>query len=273
MSDRVPPPWEHDPISTYLSQAERNTRVCAVNWPDVYEVQQRAHDLLVRVAEAFEHDREEVQHLAAPRMLLLRSHSAILATMRLAMSGQAVEAQAVLRVAIEAAWYALHITRDPAPPTRAHVWWGRGDTPEATQACRNEFTVGNVRTTHEGLDAATATAMQRVYEDTIAYGGHPNQGGVALGLRIDERGEETATIAVGFLHAGTVAALATLKAAVDVAVGLTKIVSLIYPERFRLAGLDEEVNRLIRHSAEVFGARARALRQGAGDSARARPER
>src|SRR2546426_3369957 len=261
MSDQMPS-WEHDPLSTYFSQAEHNTRASSLNWPDVYEVQQRAHILLVRVAEAFENARDDVRFLAAPRLLLLRSHSAILGTMRLAMSGQAVEAQAVLRVAIENAWYALHIVGDPAPPARARLWWGRGDTPEATQACRDEFRVGNVRRTHEALDVGTAAAMQRLYEDTIAFGGHPNQGGVAMGLRIDEREEETARIAVGFLHAGTLAALSALKAAVDVAIGLAKIASLIYPERVRIAALDEQVNQLIRYSAEVFRRRADRYRSG-----------
>jgi hypothetical protein len=194
-------------------------------------------------------------------MLLIRSHSAILTTMRLAMSGQGFEARAALRLAIEHAWYALHITRDPAPPARAHVWWDRGDSLEATQACKNEFTVGNVRRTHEALDAPTAAAMHRLYEDTINLGGHPNQAGVALGLGVEDRGEDTVTIRVGFLHPAPAVMLSTLKAAVDVAIGLAKIVSLIYPERFRIARLDEEVNRLIRHAQEVFGARARALRR------------
>jgi hypothetical protein len=272
MSDRMPPPWERDPLSAFMSEAEHNTRVSSLKWPDVYEVQQRAHGLLLRVAEAFEHDRGDVQHLVAARMLLLRSHAAMLGTMRLAMSGQVVEAQAVLRVAIENAWYALHIAHDPAPPARARIWWGRGDTPEATQACLAEFRVGHVRSTHEGLDAATAAAMQRLYDDAIAFGGHPNQGGVAMGLRIDERGEETARIAVGFLYPDkTLAVLSVLKAAVDVATGLAKIVNLIYPERFRIASLDEEVNGLIRRSAEVFGARAEEFRREDGGSARPRP--
>jgi hypothetical protein len=263
MSDGItPPPWDRDPLSTYLSQAEHNTRACAVNWPDVYEVQQRAHGLLLRVGEVIEHDREDAQYLGVPRMLLLRSHSAILTTMRLAMSGQAVEAQPVLRLAIEDAWYALHIVRDPAPPARAKIWWGRGETPEATQACKNEFTVVNVRATHEGLDAETTTAMRRLYDDVIDFGAHPNQGGVAMSLRISDRTEKSARVGVGFLHAGTLAAISALKAATDVTTGLAKIVSLIYPERFKIASLDEEVNRLIRHSAEVFGARAQALRRG-----------
>ncbi len=264
MAHRVLPPWKDDPLSTYFSSAEHNTRASSLNWPDVYEVQQRAHDLLVRVAEALEHDRD--RHLAAPRLLLLRSHSAILGTMRLAMSGQAVEAQAVLRVAIEDAWYALHIFLDPAPPDRAQIWWNRGDSPEATQACKEEFAVGSVRRTHEALDARTAAAMRRLYDDAIAFGGHPNQGGITMGLRIDEReDDELARIAVGFLHPGTLAALSALKAAVDVAIGLAKIVSLIYPERFRLAGLDEGVTQLIRHSADVFRRRAASARSSRAD--------
>jgi len=31
------------------------------------------------------------------------------------------------------------IATDPAPPARARIWWTRGDSPAATQACRNEF--------------------------------------------------------------------------------------------------------------------------------------
>jgi len=66
--------------------------------------------------------------------------------------------------------------------------------------------------------------------------------------------------------------LAAIKAAVDVATGVAKIVGTIYPERFRIASLDEEVNRLIRHSAEVFGARARSLRRQTADSNRTQPK-
>src|SRR6266853_6801744 len=104
MSNPMVPPWEDDPLSKYFFEAEHNTRACAANWPDVFAVQQRAHTLLLRVSDAFEHDTGSVHHLGVPRMLLIRSHSAILATMRNTMGGQSFEAQAVLRVAIEDAW-------------------------------------------------------------------------------------------------------------------------------------------------------------------------
>ncbi len=75
------PPWGDDPLSTFMSSAGRNVRICALNWPDVYEVQQRAHGLLARIGEVLEHDPGDV-HLLAPRLLIGRSHSAVLAAMR-----------------------------------------------------------------------------------------------------------------------------------------------------------------------------------------------
>jgi hypothetical protein len=235
--------------------------VCALNWPDVFEVQQRAHALLVRVGEILEHD-SGASHLFFPRMLILRSHSAILGAMRLAMSGQAFEAQAVLRVAIEGTWYALHIAMDPAPPTRANIWRRRGSSPQATQECKNEFTVANVRRTHERLDAPTAAGMQNLYEEAIEFGAHPNQVGVGGSARIDKSGSEAdVMIHVGVLMPGTLATAGTLKAAVEVAIGLARTFRLIYPERCQIVGLNEDVDRLIRHWQRVFPKRAEELRR------------
>ncbi len=225
-----------------------------MNYPDVYEVLQGAHGLLKRVCEILEKDPADA-NLGVPRMLVARSHSAVLAAARLAMSGQGFEAQPVLRAAIEQAWYALHIAKDPAPPMRAKIWWDRNVSPQATQACKDEFTTGNVRRTHEGLDAATAAAMHRLYGGAIDFGAHPNQAGVAASLELDR---STSTASVGFLHAGTPAQMAALKGAVDVAVGVAKTVGQIYSERFRIAGVDEEVGQLSRRSAEVFSKYAQA---------------
>lgn len=253
------PAWGDDPLSAFMSEAERNVRACSLNWPDIFEVQQRAHALLVRVGEVLEHGSGE-SHLFFPRMLVLRSHSAILAAMRLAMSGQAVEAQAVLRVAIEGVWYALHIATDPAPPTRANIWRRRGTSREATRECKNEFKVENVRRTHEGLDAPTAAGMQRLYEDAIEFGAHPNQVGVGGSARIDRSGSEIDVIQVGVLTPGTLATAMALKAAVETTVGLARTFRLIYPERSRIVGLNDDVDRLIRHWQSVFPRHAEALR-------------
>lgn len=234
MSDQVPP-WANDPLSTHLSDAEHNTRAASLKWPDVYEVQQRAHALLLRL-------------------------------------GEALEAQAVLRVAIEQAWYALHIASDPAPPTRAKIWWNRDDSPDATRACQNEFKVGTVRGTHERIEPDAAASMKRLYDDAITLGAHPNPGGVMSALFIETSDSETTTLGVGILHPEPVLVLSAIKAAVDAVMGLTKTVSLIYEAAFQRAGLAPEFNALRGHTAEVFRARAERLRREAADSARARPE-
>jgi hypothetical protein len=177
------------------------------------------------------------------------------------MSGQAVEAHPVLRVSVEAAWYALHIAKDPAPPTRALIWRRRGRSAQATQDCKNEFRVDNVRQTHKGLDRATADAMDRMYQETIEFGGHPNQVGVGSSAVIDEESDsDLGWLKVAVLNPGTLAALHALKTAVEVAVGVCRTVSLIYPERFRISGLDREIGRLLRRAQEVFPRHAEALR-------------
>jgi hypothetical protein len=242
------PPWGDDPLSGFLATAEHNIRVTTLKWPDVYAVQQRAHTLLARISELTAVDPGDV-HLLVPRLLITRSHSAILAAMRSAMSGQAFEAQPLLRVALEEAWYALHVATDSAPPKRAKIWWNRGDSPAATQACKDEFTVKKVRDTHERIDPATAAATKHLYEDTIDLGGHPNQRGVASSLVLDRSRPDAAVFRAGGLDPGTPFSLATLKAAVDVAIGSAKTAGLIYPERFRIAGVDGLINRLVRQSA------------------------
>ena len=251
------PPWEGDSLSKFMSEADYNERATALNFADIYKVQKDACSLLERICEVLEKDPAD-QHLGAPRLLVARSRGAVLAAMRAAMSGQGVEAQPLIRLAIEYVWYALHIAKDPAAPARAEIWWSRGRDEAAKKACKDEFTVGNVRRTHEALDAETTAAMQTLYEGTIDFGGHPNQAGVAGSLEIEK---STSTAKVGILDPGTPAQLGALKGAVDAAVGIAKTCRLIYPERFEIAEVDEQIDRLTRHSAEVFPKYAEAVRR------------
>ena len=78
--------------------------------------------------------------------------------------------------------------------------------------------MGNVRRTHERLDAATAAAMDRLYQSTIEFDGHPNQVGVGGSVVIDVSGP-VAWLRVGFLTPGTLPAFLALKTAVEVTIG------------------------------------------------------
>jgi hypothetical protein len=175
---------------------------------------------------------------------------------RLALSAQTVEAYPLLRVTIENAWYALHLARDPAPPARAEIWLRRGESDAAKKACKDEFTVGNVRVTHRAHDAATEAALHQAYEWTIDMGGHPN-----------ERGVLTTTIRTDtgfggvFLTNNPVPIAVSLKVATEVGLGALKVSEAVYPERFKIMGVDGEIAKLVDTTNAVFKAYASASKQ------------
>lgn len=243
-----PPDWGTDSFSRYLRDAEFNDRAAAANYPNVFALLQWVHTAFETAEAVFEKDGPA---MLVPRFLFVRSHSAYLAGCRLGMSGQFSEAHAVLRVGVEHAWYALHIAKDPAPFTRADVWLRRNEGAEALARCKAEFTVKNVRDTHDALDAATAAGLKALYEDLIDFGAHPNQLGVLAAARNAPEGNRV-DYTIGILCPEELPVLFTLRLSVAVAIGALKTLRLVYPERFALVGLDIQIERLVGELNAVF---------------------
>lgn len=249
-----PPEWATDSLSRYFRDAEFNDRASAANYPKVFALLRRTHAALEAAEAAFE---KAGPATAVPRFLFVRSHAAYFAGCRLGMSGQLSEAHAVLRVGVEQGWYALHIAKDPAPYSRTEVWLRRNESPEALGRCKSEFTVKNVRGTHEALDAATAADLKALYDDLIDFGAHPNQLGVLAAARNAKEGAQ-ADYKIGILYAEELSVLFTLRLAVAVALGTLKMVRLVYPERFAIMGLDTEIEKLVTELNTVFKPYAKA---------------
>src|SRR5215472_10616496 len=169
-----------------------------------------------------------------------------------AMSLQLPESYAVLRTAIEQAWYALHIAKDTHPPDRANVWLSRSTDKYSKSKCRNEFAIGNVRSTHELFDCPTAKQLYELYERTIDFRGHPNEKSVS-GAMARLATENEINFSIGILSfRDPVLVVAALHMAVGVATGTLKVFQLIFPERFLILGLDAKVEALIRDLNSVF---------------------
>lgn len=165
-----PPPWGDDWLSCFFRDSEYNSRLSAAIFPKVFDLLRQINEQFLQI-----HAIPEVRgDLTATRFLIGRSHSSFLAAVRLATGAQVPECCALARTIVEQAWYALHIARDPAPPNRMKIWFERNENDAAQQLCKREFTVKNVRTTHESVDAETAKAMKLIYDTTIETGGHPN---------------------------------------------------------------------------------------------------
>jgi hypothetical protein len=242
MTDREPPGWGHDTLSEFFRLADYNARVTAANYPDVFELLIRVDAAFKRAEVILEHDSGWVR--VVPRFLLIRTHSTYLAALRAGMSGQLSEAFVLLRSAVEQSWYALHMAKDPGGEARIDVWLHRNDDDEALRRCKAEFTISNVRSTHQAHDASAASQLQTIYEQLINYGAHPNQMGVFTGLTMG-RSDNQVNFAVGILHPAELPVMVTLRLSVAVAVGSLKIFQLVFPERFMLTGLDAEIDSLV----------------------------
>jgi len=251
-------PWEGDPLSAFLADAQRNERVSALKVPDVYALLQRVHAAFEQVATITE--RENNPNLLPTRFLMVHARGAWLAAVRSVMSGQTVEAYPLVRAVIENAWYALHIAKDPAPPARTVVWLRRSDDDTALAQCKTEFRVRTVRDTHAALDADAEKALHTLYEWAIEPGGHPNERGVLAAMTRTQTGPAI-TFGPVLLANDPDLILVALKSAGEAAVGALKVFRLIFPERFAIMGLDGEIDALVGRLNAVFMSHAR---QGQG---------
>ena len=247
MAEQESPPWGDDRFSKFFREAEFKTRAAAVKYPDVFA-------LLQRVCDAFEktHSSREVADRMLPRILLVRTYSAYCAACRLAMSGQSFEAHVVLRAGLEAAWYGLHIAKDPVPLTRANIWLQRHDGDQALGRCKTEFRVKNVRATHKALDVVTEADMGALYDRLIDYGAHPNPRGVLATVRKVKTENRPGRYDMSILDPEPEAILFALLMAAKMGVGVLKMFRLVYPERFSIVGLYGEIENLVTQIRDVF---------------------
>lgn len=244
------PPWGDDSLSSqFFAQAHFNERAASLNYPDMYKLLQHVNATFLAASEAVEKDSSE--HLLLPRLFVVRTRAAFLGATRLAMAGETPEAFPVLRLAIELAWYGLHIAKDPNPPQRARTWLKRGDDEKSTKACEQEFKITNVRASHEAIDAIGATNTHRLYKNMIDMGAHPNQLGLFSAISNDTQGKQT-TFQVGILYPLKFPLLATLGMAVSVAHDVLQTFQLVFPERFKIMGLDTRIAELLTSAQRVL---------------------
>lgn len=253
----TPPPWDTDRLSAFFSRSGYNARVCALTFPDVYALLQRVYETFARVTDVTANDVHA--HLLPSRFLMARTEACFLAAVRLGMSGEVVEAYMPIRGMIETAWYALHLAKDPSPPTRIRIWANRGSNADAQRECRREFTIANVRSTHEALDPRSSSIMQTLYDWTIDLGAHPNEQGIFAAMTGQDVGDQR-VFNVEVLSENPTLVLNALKMSVEAAIGALMVIRLIFPERVAITGLDREIAELAAATYRVFQGYAAKVR-------------
>jgi hypothetical protein len=77
--------------------------------------------------------------------------------------------------------------------------------------------------------------------------------------------EEETTCQVGLIAPKPIPVLHALKTTVEVMIGMFKVYELIFPERFKIMGLDEEIQNIIRELNRTFKRYALRLKQEEGN--------
>ena len=242
----VPPDWGNDLLSEFLQVAHENAFHVFTRHRPVFDLIALIHatfDVAVGIAA-----RAEPQWLA---FFVGRSHSAFLAASRLALSGQVAESFAPLRVAIETAWYALHVSADPEGTERMKVWLSRDDSEETKWKTIKEFRAGEMKATHADRDPETARILEGLYERCIAFGAHPNPSGVLTSI-IRHEDEKTLTHNILYLNAQVLPLMFALKTGAEVATSILRLFGIMYPREYLQAEMPARLDLIIGKLNTVF---------------------
>ncbi|MDF0595293.1 hypothetical protein [Psychromarinibacter halotolerans] len=169
-----------------------------------------------------------------PLGFLLRAHSAYLASVGAVMAGQLHELQPLLRAGLEQAGYGHFIGNDQA---RWERWMDRHDTPDTMKAVRREFTHRAVADGLIAADAKLGGIYTQLYDQTIDYGGHPNERGASMNSDIVDLPDGGKQMLAIYLHSDPLMLDFSMKMTAQVGLCVLRIAKVIYPTRVQAVGI------------------------------------
>jgi hypothetical protein len=170
-------------------------------------------------------------------LFLARSHGAYRAACAAALSGQSPETFVLLRSSVEAAGYGLLVCQTPE---LGETWLERAGNKGAV---RTAFTVKAVRHAIEKVDTKLAGIFDMLYERAIDFGGHPNEMAMTGSMSIIEE-EDRKTFVIKYLDDNPQALANAIKSTAQTGLCSLFIFQHIFPERFELLGLKQQLQAL-----------------------------
>ena len=177
-----PKGWGQDELTKFIDLARHNVFATFNNKSYFY-------NLLTKIDAIFQKCIEHMLNTKSllPSILLMRSHSAYRGSCILSLSGMIPESFVLGRSCIEYSLYALHMEKNP---NSQQIWVSRHNDLKAIKSCKGEFTFKNVISTLKPLDNKLFEATKILYENTINFGGHPNEKAITQSMKIhkDDKG-------------------------------------------------------------------------------------
>lgn len=170
--------------------------------------------------------------------LFMRSFATFRTTCRLAMSGQIFEATILIRNIIESAVYAWVCCESSK---HRDAWKKRRDGEEEKKIARKLFHWSDLIKSLEKVDKKTADLAQKLYDQTIDYGAHPNVAGVALNSEITQIDTNKFELTTVFLQ-GEDAILLTALDIFQTMELVYRLLELTIKDRLRILNIDLQVD-------------------------------
>jgi hypothetical protein len=198
----TPKDWGQGSLGKYLEDARHNTVATFANCRSQYQALAAIDQLYCTMLDNLA---QSPDFFAG--FFLFRTHSSFRVGVSLCLAGQVPEAHMALRGCIESALYGLYMAGNEA---RQETWLRRHDAAAARRRVKGEFTIANVQSHLQGIDAKTHDIAKTLYEQTIDLGGHPNERVVTTQIAIESTEQRHTFSADYFLCGGVQQALALI---------------------------------------------------------------
>lgn len=231
----IPEGWGKDTLSAFIELANRNRFGAFVHYKDWFTRLQEIDATFNK----FCGNMLNIPVFYEP-FLFVRSHSSYRAAIRLATSGQMPEAFSLLRGCLEYALYGFYLNKFPS---EIQTWAGRDDSEAGKKKARKELTFGKMLSELDKSSAATGKAARHLYEITIDTGAHPNRKTITLAMKHWET-DEHVVFDLSQLNNDPMMFIMALKTCAQVGICSLKMFKLVFPERFDLLGIPDDIEKL-----------------------------
>ncbi|WP_022667997.1 hypothetical protein [Desulfospira joergensenii] len=231
----LPPGWGNDSLSKYLEQAYKNTLASFVNLRTEYQV---LHDIVNSFGKIIDHIQKTEDLYYS--FFIMRVQCSFMGSISLALAGQTFETYLVLRGCLEVSLYGLYISQSPK---RLQIWLNREKNEEKKERCKKTFSAYNTLECLRKIDNETFCIAQKLYDLTIDLGAHPNATGVLSAIKAC-KDEKAVVYKTHCLAAGDTQMMLSLKTCAQVGVCSLQIFKNIFPQKFDILGISEDLNRL-----------------------------
>jgi len=232
----VPMEWGNDELTKFIDQTNQNSLATFANMGQEFNKLIEIDKLYSTAKDCADHSPDYF-----PALFILKSHSAFLASVRLAIGTQTVESYNTMRGIIECALYGYYIFKHK---DYARIWFDRDRDDECKKEVRQKFAIGNIFRELEADDPELAKIVKYFYDQTIDYGAHPNEKSLSTVLDI-VNGEENMTLSLHFLTDNQTVTKSSLVTLARIGIISLKLSEKILSDRFRLIGLTDKINAAI----------------------------